>query len=92
MMKYKDVYKNLVSSKAVYLKHKYQLYNDGYHWSHILSTVQQYGSIYHMDFSENLTQSYKYEPQSTHFNKKQYSLHCSVKHTENGHEYLSPEQ
>ena len=36
-----------------------------------------------MDYSENLSQQYKYEPQSSHFNKNQYSLHCTVKHTDN---------
>ena len=40
------------------------------------------GPIYHMDYSENITQSFKYEPQELHFNKKQYSLHCTVKHEE----------
>ena len=35
-----------------------------------------------MDYSENITQSFKYEPQELHFNKKQYSLHCTVKHEE----------
>ena len=34
-----------------------------------------------MDYSENLSQQYKFEPQSCHFNKSQYSLHCTVKHT-----------
>ena len=33
-----------------------------------------------MDYSENLSQTYKYEPQSSHFNKQQYSLHCTLKH------------
>lgn len=33
-----------------------------------------------MDYSENLSQMYKFELQSSHFNKKQYSLHCTVKH------------
>ena len=36
-----------------------------------------------MDYSENLSQQYKYEPQASHFNKNQYSLHCTVKHTDN---------
>ena len=47
----------------------------------MLETTNTHGEIYHMDFSENLTQLFKYEPQSSHFNKSQYSLHCSVKHT-----------
>ena len=44
-----------------------------------------------MDFSENLTQLFKYEPQSSHFKKSQYSLHCTVKHTgleESSYHYL----
>ena len=39
------------------------------------------GRICHMDYSENLSQQYKFEPQSCHFNNSQYSLHCTVKHT-----------
>ena len=34
-----------------------------------------------MDFSENLTQLFKYEPQSSHFNKSQCSVHCTIEHT-----------
>ena len=33
-----------------------------------------------MDFSENLSQMHKFEPQSSHFSKSQYSLHCTIKH------------
>ena len=39
--------------------------------------------LYHMDFSENISQHFKYEPQFSHFNKKQYSLHCTVRHKVN---------
>ena len=60
--------------------HKY--YNDKFHWPKILSTIPEQGEIYHMDYSENLSQAYKYEPQSSHFNKQQYSLHCTVKHVD----------
>ena len=35
-----------------------------------------------MDFSENLSQMHKYEPQSAHFNKRKYSLHCTVEHVD----------
>ena len=73
----KEIFNTMLSLKKRYLMHKYQIYNDTFHWPRILSTE---GEIYHMDFSENLTQSYKYEPQSSHFNKKQYSLYCTVKH------------
>ena len=41
-----------------------------------------------MDYSENLSQSFKYEPQSSHFNKKQYSLHCTGKHEACNNKYL----
>ena len=33
-----------------------------------------------MDFSKNLTYLFKFEPQLSHFNKSQYSLHCTLKH------------
>ena len=32
------------------------------------------------DYSENMSQKNKYEPQSAHFNRKSYSLHCMVKY------------
>ena len=32
---------------------------------------------------ENIQVTPKYEPQSAHFNKQQYSLHCTVVHTSN---------
>ena len=87
-MPLKDLYNKLLLSKKSYTKHKYQVHNDIFHWPRILSTSVDYGNIYHMDFSENLAQSYKYEPQSSHFNKQQYSLHCMVKHFQGNFEYL----
>ena len=63
-----------------YLIHKYQIYNDRFHWPTILATTENLGNILHMDYSENVSQHFKYEPQSSHFNKTQYSLHCTVKH------------
>ena len=35
-----------------------------------------------MDYSENMSQMYKFEIQSTHFNKRNYSLHCTVEHVD----------
>ena len=52
------------------LVHKFQVYNDIYQWPQILTEID-FGPVYHMDYSENLTQPFKYEPQSSHFNKKQ---------------------
>ena len=33
-----------------------------------------------MDYSENVVQWHKEEAQSAHFNKSQYTLHCTVQH------------
>ena len=33
-----------------------------------------------MDFSENLSGTPEFEPQSAHFSKRKLSLHCTVKH------------
>ena len=88
-MTFKELYTKLVAMKKVYLMHSYQVNNDVYQWPLILATIQTHGSIFHMDFSENLTQMFKYEPQSAHFSKKQFSLHCTLKHTsENKRMYM----
>ena len=84
-----DVYSSLAAKKTKYVMHRYQVANDKYQWPKIASTTDSYGPIYHFDYSENLSQSYKFEPQSSHFNKQQYSLHCTVKHLPNSeHEYI----
>ena len=54
------------------------MYNDKFHWPEILATPSA-GEIYHMDYSKNLSQMYEFELQSNHFNKKQRSIHCTVK-------------
>ena len=44
-----------------------------------------------MGFSENIGQMYRYKPQSSHFSKTQYSLHCTVKYEaseDRKHSYL----
>ena len=76
---YADVYSKLVQNKLLYLKHYYQVYNDRYHWKFILD-FKDHGEIFHYDFSENIVQMFKAEPQSSHFNKNQFSLHCAVRH------------
>ena len=60
--------------------HKYHVYNDKHQWPIILSTTAKYGEITHSDYSENMSQMYKEEAQSRHFNKSSYSLHCTVEH------------
>ena len=71
-----------------YLVYKYEVFNGMHHCPVILSTTSEMGLIYHMDISENISQMCKFEPQSSHFNKAQYSLHCTVRHGANGNLYL----
>ena len=80
-MSFKDLYTKIVSMKKKYTTHKYEVYNNVLHWPSILSTTEDHGEIFHLDYSENLSQQYKFEPQSSHFSKRQFSLHCTVKHT-----------
>ena len=88
MRSFTEIYKSLSELRTKYLMHRYQVFNDKYQWPQILATTDTLGPIYHFDYSENLTQSYKYEPQSSHFNKKQYSLHCTVKHFLDSSQYF----
>ena len=67
-LSFKELNENLLSVCQTYLQHKYQVYNDKYHWDYILRN-QQYGDIFHFDFSENITQILKNEPQSDYFGK-----------------------
>ena len=60
-MTFKELYQRLVACKKIYTCHKFQVFNDQFHWPKILETCDQIGEIYHMDFSENLSQQYKYE-------------------------------
>ena len=85
---FKEVTEKSMSIKWKYLSHRYQVSNDTYHWPQILSTTNALGPVFHMDYPENVTQAFKYEPQSSHFNKKQYSLHCMVKHEGDKNHYL----
>ena len=87
-LSFKDVYLKLVSMKKLYITHKFEVYNDAFYWPKIMNCIPGIGEIYHLDYSENMTQQYKFEPQSSHFNKKQFSLHCTVKHLPDSHEYI----
>ena len=42
-----EIYNELAKIKKKYLKHKYGVYNDKYHWPLILSTIPEYGFIVH---------------------------------------------
>ena len=62
--------------------------NDSYHWPQILKTTGDFGSMYHMNYSGSITQSIKYEPQESHFNKKTILLALYCKHEENKDKYF----
>ena len=85
---FKEVTEKLMSIKWKYLSHRCQVSNDIYDCPQIFSTTNELGPIFHMDYLENITQAFKYEPQSSHLNKKQYSLHCMVKHEGDKSHYL----
>ena len=68
----------LHSLKKMYTSQKYQVFSGQFQWPKIISLCNSISRIYHMDYSENLSQQYKFEPQSYHFNKSQYSLHCTL--------------
>ena len=65
-----------------YLNHRYEIKNDQYIWPKILAETDL-GYVFHMDFSENISATPKFEPQDAHFSGKQTSLHCTVIHTPN---------
>ena len=44
--------------------------------------------MFHMDFSENISMTPKFEVQEHHFNKVQSSLHCTVAYSKNGTQYF----
>ena len=77
---YGELYNKLSNVRKEYCRHKYQVYNDISQWPRIFATVPECGPIHHIDYSENMTQMHKYEVQSAHFNKRNYSLHCTVEH------------
>lgn len=83
---------NLLKTLTVkYAYHRYQISNDKYEWPSILQTVKEDSPIFHMDYSENLQLTPKFEPQSAHFNKVSSSLHCTVAHgiNDDGHYFNS---
>lgn len=45
--------------------------------------MSELGPIFHLYYSEKIQVTRKYEPQSAHFNKRQYSVYFTVVHTSN---------
>ena len=79
---------DLYSLGRQYLLHRYECKNDQHHWPLILSNGL--GATFHLDYSENLSTTPKYEPQDSHFNNKQTSLHCAVVYLEDGNGNIHP--
>lgn len=72
-----DLKKELDRYRELYLHHRWEIKNDQYVWPKIYERGDL-GYIYHMDYSENIACTPKYEPQDAHFSGKQISLHCTV--------------
>ena len=65
----------------LYLIHRYDVEHDKYIWPMIRQKAANRNKpIAHCDYSENLQEVPKFEPQDMHFNKKSHSLHCTVIH------------
>ena len=75
-----QVFEKIVSLR--YTEYKYQIYNINF-IGFIYDPPFHILVIFITDFSENVSQHFKYEPQYSHFNKKQYSLHCTARHKDN---------
>ena len=76
----KDLVTDFMKSSTQYLKHRFYLQINKYHWKKVLNSVSEIGPIFHLDYSENLQTTPKFEPQAAHFNKRQHLLHCAVAH------------
>ena len=74
------MFEKLVKMKKKCLCHRFEVENDKSQWRKILASIEEIGPIFHMDFSENVTGTPKFEVQSAHFSKRQHSLHCTVAH------------
>ena len=85
-LSFKDVHLKLVSMKKLYITWIWSL-------QQCISLAKNnstpgIGEICYLGYSENMTQQYKFESQSSHFNKKQFSLHCTVKHLPDSQKYI----
>ena len=82
------VTKLLSDQASPYMYHRYLVCNDNYTWPKILSTATSDSPVFHMDYSENLQCTPKYEPQSHHFSGSQVVLHCTVVNTDENNHYV----
>ena len=64
---------------TLYLLHRYECLNNKFLWPQILEASP--GFIFHVDYSENISVTPKFEPQDAHFPGNQTSLHCAAVHS-----------
>ena len=84
-----EIYSSIMSMKDKYLQHRFQVENDRYHWKKVIDSQQDFGTLFHMDYSENVSGTPKFEPQDAHFSKSHFSLHCTVAHVDGkSHNYI----
>ena len=74
---------NFDANGLLYLVHRFEYKNDQFHWPQILD-LTDLGHVYHMDYSENISCTPKFEPQDAHFSGKQTSHHYTVIHEPSG--------
>ena len=72
-----DFKANFDKCRVSYMHHRFEIKNDVYRWPLILND-SKLGYVFHMDYSENISCTPKFEPQDAHFSGKQTSLHCNV--------------
>ena len=76
---FKKTVAKLIAIKSKYLTHRYQVLNGSYHSLQILNPIGALRPKYHMEYSGNITQSFKCELQESHFNKKNNTaLYCKT--------------
>ena len=76
-----EVKEKLDAAAKSYLIHRYDVEHDKFSWPKILSKASERNIVVtHRDYSENIQEKLKMEPQAMHFSKKSFTLHCTVIH------------
>ena len=65
-----EIYSSIMAMKHKYLEHRFQVENDRFHWKKVIYSQQDFGTLFHMDYSENVSGTPKLEPQDAHFSKR----------------------
>ena len=51
---FKDVFLKLASMKKLYVTHKFEVYNNAFHWPKIINSIPGIGEIYLLDYSDSV--------------------------------------